>query len=225
MELPNLISSNIKLQPDLALMAKCNDRQYIQICGITKVYDVVTLMLNGSFCNYSTLQRFTPHGPHLFIFTYIHVSLPSLPSLPDLHELNKKYSEMLKWRKELMHKLDISNDFYKILRTTSIRRNSLLPYLKDMIAHRVAKTFKSELEMRGYTGKLNIDIDERTIEMIVRISRSTQGETNTRSLSGGERSYTTICFLLALWKVAQVPFRILDEFDVFMVRFVLFCVQ
>ena len=129
MEPPNLISSNIKLQPDLALMAKCNDRQYIQICGITKVYDVVTLMLNGSFCNYSTLQRFTPHGPHLFIFTYIHVSLPSLPSLPDLHELNKKYSEMLKWRKELMHKLDISNDFYKVTCTSRLHRPHSCTYV------------------------------------------------------------------------------------------------
>ena len=51
----------------------------------------------------------------------------------------------------------------------------------------------------------------------MKISHSSQSSTNTRSLSGGERSYTTICFLKALWSVAQCPFRILDEFDVFMV--------
>jgi hypothetical protein len=36
-----------------------------------------------------------------------------------------------------------------------------------------------------------------------------------RSLSGGERTYSTICFLLALWFISSSPFRAVDEFDVF----------
>jgi hypothetical protein len=36
-----------------------------------------------------------------------------------------------------------------------------------------------------------------------------------RSLSGGERSYSTMCFLLALWHLSDHPFRVVDEFDVF----------
>lgn len=38
---------------------------------------------------------------------------------------------------------------------------------------------------------------------------------NTKSLSGGERSFATLAFLLSLWSCVSQPFYFLDEYDVF----------
>lgn len=37
-----------------------------------------------------------------------------------------------------------------------------------------------------------------------------------KTLSGGEKSYTTVCFITALAHAISSPFHCMDEFDVFM---------
>lgn len=43
-----------------------------------------------------------------------------------------------------------------------------------------------------------------------------RGVTDMKSLSGGERSFTSVSFVLALGREIRTPFFAMDEFDVFM---------
>lgn len=48
-------------------------------------------------------------------------------------------------------------------------------------------------------------------------SSQTQDVSDLKGLSGGEKSFSTLCFMLSLWEHVCSPFRCMDEFDVFMV--------
>merc|ERR1712183_336209 len=44
----------------------------------------------------------------------------------------------------------------------------------------------------------------------------TYDSSDTSLLSGGEKSYTQMCLICALWDMMRPPFRCLDEWDVFL---------
>lgn len=70
-----------------------------------------------------------------------------------------------------------------------------------------------------YQGAIHIDHGQKILELEVHTQNDSKRSTNdARSLSGGERSYSTVAFILALWDCTGLPFYFLDEFDVFMVR-------
>lgn len=70
---------------------------------------------------------------------------------------------------------------------------------------------------RNYSAEIIIDEKNKTLELKV-IPRDSEIEgavSNTKSLSGGERSFSTVAFLISLWSCVEHPFYFLDEYDVF----------
>ena len=88
-------------------------------------------------------------------------------------------------------------------------------------ALRCAMDFQNYLKSRNYNGSLKFDHTAHKLEVIVQPNKSSDSSNthDLKSLSGGERSFSTVAFLLSLWSIVESPILFLDEFDVFMVIF------
>lgn len=92
----------------------------------------------------------------------------------------------------------------KFLKSISMRTNLLF------VGYLSQKGFKGSLEFDHNAGHLNIHISPESNND----KRIPNADTST--LSGGERSFSTVCLLLSLWDIMESPFKAMDEFDVFM---------
>ncbi len=82
----------------------------------------------------------------------------------------------------------------------------------------VTRQFDMNLNEKGFSGKIKFDDDAKTLSIVCQTDNSddTTRRSNVQSLSGGERSFTTLSLLLALSHVCDHPFRLMDEYDVFL---------
>ncbi|KAL6736841.1 hypothetical protein Aduo_007146 [Ancylostoma duodenale] len=103
-------------------------------------------------------------------------------------------------------------------------RNEKFPIMCHAITMRLKMTFQRLMATRSYHGNLLVDRQKGVINISVATHQkddSSQAAAKSvvqdlRGLSGGERSFTTACFIMALWEIMEAPFRCMDEFDVFM---------
>lgn len=80
---------------------------------------------------------------------------------------------------------------------------------------RAKLSFEQSLALRGFKGKLEFDFERKRVITEVQ-TKDDKANRAVLSLSGGEKSFTQIAFLLSIWKVMKPRVCGLDEFDVFM---------
>ncbi|KAI8612326.1 P-loop containing nucleoside triphosphate hydrolase protein, partial [Chytriomyces sp. MP71] len=93
--------------------------------------------------------------------------------------------------------------------------------LRKTITVKAKNTFTMMMEKRGFHAQLIINHQAQTLDLRVDVhnqglSQAKDKDKDPKTLSGGEKSFSTVCLLLSLWESMGNPFRALDEFDVFM---------
>ncbi|CAD6219827.1 unnamed protein product [Miscanthus lutarioriparius] len=78
--------------------------------------------------------------------------------------------------------------------------------------------FNEHLGKIGISRHINVDYKNEVLSVELTMPQDASRDTirDTRGLSGGERSFSTLCFTLSLHGMTEAPFRAMDEFDVFM---------
>ncbi|WBW75403.1 Smc5-6 complex SMC P-loop ATPase subunit Smc6 [Schizosaccharomyces osmophilus] len=111
------------------------------------------------------------------------------------------------------------------LEETLRKRNEMWVKFRKLITLRTKELFELYLSQRNFTGKLVIRHQDEFLEprvypanrnLSVSRDRQTLSQVSVQGLSGGEKSFATICMLLSIWEAMSCPLRCLDEFDVFM---------
>lgn len=89
---------------------------------------------------------------------------------------------------------------------------------RKYIAARARFTFSYLLSERKFRGRVLLYHERKELDIAVEpdFARSSDSGREARTLSGGEKSFSTICLLLSIWEAMGSPIRCLDEFDVFM---------
>jgi DNA repair exonuclease SbcCD ATPase subunit len=108
--------------------------------------------------------------------------------------------------------------FSKMLDIDVKERKKRWTQFRDHITGLTDSKFDEIMNKKGSSGAIEFDHHEKQLSLIVqKDSRDTNSQQkDLKGLSGGERSYATIALLLALGESLETPFRVLDEFDVFL---------
>ena len=138
-------------------------------------------------------------------------------SRADLEERFKDALEKYNYYKQQIEQLRVTRTS---LKTAMEQRKEEQWRFRKAIASKAGFMFQHYMGRGRHTATLHVDHEHSDIVFHVRVNGSNQGASSaapgTEGLSHGERSFTTLAFVMALGESAEVPFRVLDGFDVFM---------
>eukprot|EP00741_Cyanophora_paradoxa_P002339 tig00000600_g2269.t1 len=136
-----------------------------------------------------------------------------------VEEAKEQYESARSKLATLQRQCDGAEDNLNELSRLLGKRIKQLEKMEETYADEINYIFGTCMELRpGCNGSVTFDQQNRTLEIKpVLPGRADQESTrDLKTLSGGERSFTTTAFTLAVGSKCQSPFRVMDEFDVFM---------
>ncbi|KAJ5639846.1 uncharacterized protein N7484_007708 [Penicillium longicatenatum] len=104
------------------------------------------------------------------------------------------------------------------LKNTLHDRKKRWEIFRSHISSRAKAQFTYLLSERSFRGRLLTDHNKKLLDLQVEpdITKDDSTGRGAKTLSGGEKSFSQVCLLLALWEAMGSPIRCLDEFDVYM---------
>ncbi|KAI9222038.1 P-loop containing nucleoside triphosphate hydrolase protein [Blastocladiella britannica] len=133
------------------------------------------------------------------------------------------------------------NNLMDRLRRTAYQRSSQQATIVAHVSQKAATAFRMRMAKRGFESTLEFDHANGALTVVTDMQahaaalvdaaasaptsnnkggggrrHADSKERSIRTYSGGEKSFSTVCLLLALWDTIPSPIRCLDEFDVYM---------
>lgn len=154
-------------------------------------------------------------------------------------EITKQYSSLKSTIDDVKNNLILLNNYLNLVEKSLSKRSNAYQQMRIFILQQINRHFFDCLRQKEFVGKIRVNYKDiidpetgimkkgQTLEVDIKPRKEFHEEINsqcseitsyssTRSLSGGERSFSTVAFIISLWQICQSPFKILDEVDVFM---------
>ncbi|XP_045606950.1 structural maintenance of chromosomes protein 6 [Procambarus clarkii] len=149
-------------------------------------------------------------------------------------QIAQRYKDTKERYAKVSAEMDSHYSLIKKISESLAERQEHFKKFRKFLSIMIKSNFKASLCIRNLVGDLMFDFENQTLSLNVFKKGSGQDVDSVRSansgnrdkkrmpqqtlamMSGGERSFSTVSFIIALWDVIESPIRILDEFDVFM---------
>lgn len=141
----------------------------------------------------------------------------------DREEVTRLYTESQAKYDKIKKNIGVLHNYLQKVLNMTLERQARYCSLCEQTVLRLRLIFSATLMQQNFQGSLDFDHSKQLLHITVEprektvVARGTkEARQDLKGLSGGERSFSTVCFVLALWDTMECPFRIMDEFDIFM---------
>ncbi|KAF3940779.1 hypothetical protein ABW19_dt0208721 [Dactylella cylindrospora] len=127
-------------------------------------------------------------------------------------QIAKDFADKTERYQEARHEVSDLEKLHKALDRAFEERMERWYHFRRHISVQSRLQFHFLMSEREFDGRLVFDHKRGILQLKVQPSQqATDTQRNAKTLSGGEKSFSQICLLLALWEAMGSPFRCLDE--------------